>query len=672
MKNQIEALEQQRQNIACKSLRNLLQEYGSDEVLSESVRKNKFLVFLLRRGYIDENYANFINYFKGTSITKDDMDFVLAVKNMEPLPFEYPLTKLPQIVQRLQPYEFQERAIYNFSLLDYLLGSQEFKEKRTLFIKQLADEDERSWQFIDGFIRRAKKLETFIPLLTGSWIGMWTYIYNHNIMPYERKAYYLSLLITYVDIDLLIEMDSQKNNIGTFFETNKTILQSLASVDGDRICTVIESFGINFYDVFLENVPAEIVEYIISTNRYEINPTMLERVVQYENIILSEDMNIKPYSILIELANEFVLDYIKSNIVVFVEQVLTQGDFLDSEADVIDLLEQTLDDVKLFSQVLSHERICFEDILSCCGRLVSQKKKEINRLWDYIFQNERIKLNWKNIYRYWEQFGFSNQLLEYIRTHVVELVDTNTDFLDDDFIGEFLQSDIEEHAFEKLIPLVRMDEFTVPLESLSESRVYTLIQCNYFNFSVPLYEKIKKAFPELCVSFILFNQQEFAKALEEIPITQETFESLLLSDRLEHGIGQQLLSLYGVKFMTEKIAKHIATTKYELTTPMFNAAWELIDDLKKEELMFAYLHLLDDDNIYNCFSCLGGLYSEFLDRSKRHSVTIEYTVENRRLAKRLEEVKYITSFKEVEIQGRSEKTKRGKRKGIQCWIKAES
>lgn len=40
-------------------------------VLSEDVRKNQLLVFLLRRGYIDEKYTYYINYFKGSSITND-------------------------------------------------------------------------------------------------------------------------------------------------------------------------------------------------------------------------------------------------------------------------------------------------------------------------------------------------------------------------------------------------------------------------------------------------------------------------------------------------------------------------------------------------------------------------------------------------------------------------
>ena len=82
-------------------------------ILDDSLNKNKLLIFLLRRGYIDEKYANYINYFKGSSITKDDMNFILAVKNREPKPFDYSLTKTEMVIQRLQDYEFERKEIYN-------------------------------------------------------------------------------------------------------------------------------------------------------------------------------------------------------------------------------------------------------------------------------------------------------------------------------------------------------------------------------------------------------------------------------------------------------------------------------------------------------------------------------------------------------------------------------
>lgn len=53
-------------------------------------------------GYIDEKYANSINYFKGESITINDMNFMLSVKNMEPEPFDYILAKISMVVRRLQ------------------------------------------------------------------------------------------------------------------------------------------------------------------------------------------------------------------------------------------------------------------------------------------------------------------------------------------------------------------------------------------------------------------------------------------------------------------------------------------------------------------------------------------------------------------------------------------
>lgn len=63
-------------------------ENETDFKFDQNVSKNKLLVFLLRRGYIDENYANCINYFKGNSITTADMNFILSVKNREPKSFD--------------------------------------------------------------------------------------------------------------------------------------------------------------------------------------------------------------------------------------------------------------------------------------------------------------------------------------------------------------------------------------------------------------------------------------------------------------------------------------------------------------------------------------------------------------------------------------------------------
>ena len=69
------------------------------------------------------------------------------------------------VVERLQAYEFEQKAIYNFDLLEELLG-EENSEKLMAFIQQLADGDELSWRFIDEFVNRTSKLPLFIRLLS--------------------------------------------------------------------------------------------------------------------------------------------------------------------------------------------------------------------------------------------------------------------------------------------------------------------------------------------------------------------------------------------------------------------------------------------------------------------------------------------------------------------------
>lgn len=55
-KANVENAKKQIHDISKLSLCELIEKYGASVVLSEDVRKNQLLVFLLRRGYIDEKY----------------------------------------------------------------------------------------------------------------------------------------------------------------------------------------------------------------------------------------------------------------------------------------------------------------------------------------------------------------------------------------------------------------------------------------------------------------------------------------------------------------------------------------------------------------------------------------------------------------------------------------
>lgn len=248
------------------SIVELLKVYPANEVFSENVKANKLLVFLLRRGYIDEKYANYINYFKGTSITKDDMNFILAVKNQTPLDFGYHLTKIPMVVERLQEYEFEQKAIYNFDLLEELLG-EENSEKLMAFIQQLADGDDLSWRFIDEFVNRTSQQPLFIRLLSKNWTGMWAHISADETLTYDHQLMYLQNILSESVIST-IEAQNIDSCMIHYFEEHADILQKLRDCNNEKIISVIDSLDVHFPALNTATVPYNVLDSFLKMRHY--------------------------------------------------------------------------------------------------------------------------------------------------------------------------------------------------------------------------------------------------------------------------------------------------------------------------------------------------------------------------------------------------------------------
>lgn len=62
LQEEIEQIKYEQKKLSSRSLQWLIENDSSENVLSKEVKDNKFLVFLFRRGYLDEKYANYINY----------------------------------------------------------------------------------------------------------------------------------------------------------------------------------------------------------------------------------------------------------------------------------------------------------------------------------------------------------------------------------------------------------------------------------------------------------------------------------------------------------------------------------------------------------------------------------------------------------------------------------
>lgn len=624
----------------------LLKEFSTEEVLSDDVRSNKLLIFLLRRGYVDGKYANYINYFKGTSITKDDMNFILSVKNQAPLPFNYKLTKTPMVAERLQLYEFEQKAICNFDLMEELLAKNP-SEKLSAFLMQLSDESENSWKFIDEFIDRTARLDLFIGLLANKWPAMWASVSANETLTYERQLRYLRTILNVADA-ATIEIQNQDGCMARYFEQHEDILQQLVSCDTANVIAAINSLEVCFEALQIAGVPSEVLDCVFDGRRYVLSDSMIQTVVNYKNAGALETLREQPYTTLIILGYEPLIQYVYESFALYVRNVVLSHTTLSDRAeDIVDMLIRLKDEQDLQLQLIQKERFHLDNIEACAGEQAKLESEKWQPVWNALLEKNVISINWENVISYWKAYKLSNELKQYISLHADELSKENIEVVSDNFIQEFILTDVEPIVKEKLLPVLRMKNFDIPLTSIGESTLRIMIDCQYFAFTVAAYSDIDSVSSDMSLIFILKNQDAYMSLHEGIPMTSDLLEKLLASS-LQQEYKSKLFSAYAEDYMTKKIALQMYTLHMPVTKGIFAEAWNCVDEREQEQLLLENCTVLDAVELAQKFKEMGGNYTALADRTKRREINLSATPQHIQLAKHLQTIGYITSWEEKE------------------------
>ena len=108
------------------------------EIIKVNLGKYSELIeYLLSNGYIEENYNTYINKFHEGSITENDYNFIMAVKNRKENDYNQKIDNGIKIINRLKILDFKKEEILNINILDILLEKPEFAEKKDIYFQTL-------------------------------------------------------------------------------------------------------------------------------------------------------------------------------------------------------------------------------------------------------------------------------------------------------------------------------------------------------------------------------------------------------------------------------------------------------------------------------------------------------------------------------------------------------
>ncbi|MDR0968952.1 MAG: formylglycine-generating enzyme family protein, partial [Lentimicrobiaceae bacterium] len=157
-------------------------------------QKNLVLA-LLRNGYIDENYSD---YVYGGELSKNDKLFLSSIANKKSPDkgFDHPLNNKKALMEKIQVEDFTQPYILNYDLVDYLLASartdeHSWKVQRENIFSLMADKSENSIKFVNQFIARGESdIAQFLKEITLSWkdIAFDDAIWEDNRKDLQKKG----------------------------------------------------------------------------------------------------------------------------------------------------------------------------------------------------------------------------------------------------------------------------------------------------------------------------------------------------------------------------------------------------------------------------------------------------------------------------------------------------
>lgn len=584
-------------------------------LVREKAKNNGLLVFLVRRGYIDEAYADYINYFKGESYPERDRDFIRAVKEQRETEFFYELHKPLAVIQDLGVEDFGQKEIYNCDLVDALLAQDGEKEKKEALYTRLKFSDKRSWEFLCFYVESGKQSGRLIEALAMQWTNMWVSIEDYRWIFEDQQDLFLARILENVPKKRIGELNVGRA-LTDVFERNANILQRLKGVRADCICEALDVLSVQFHHLDIDGVSKVILDDIFTKNRYVLNADMVQNVIVHVAPLLAKDFPAKSYTVVRKAGYAPLVDRVHDNLIFYVKEIMLQQECLvDDEADILALLDQLIGEVELCQSLIEKEDFCAFSLRDYCHVHLQNYDENVRRIWDTILSTKKLAATWENIYAYWSQFHITQELRIFIDAYDDSLRESGTECLDDDFIRAFVNGGFDMSILRILLPLVREEH------------------------------------------------------IDANTVTKDFLEQIIFASESSPALRGELLQQYGPVHMTERLAKSLCSLQLPMTKEVFFAAWNYLNYSGRLNLIAACADLLGSEDFERCFDDMDEPHHDFVDRTK-HKVRISKTDVNEKIAQRLKDIDYITSFADEANPATEDDSIEAT--VLVCWVKAIS
>ena len=485
-------------------------ELGVD-VKFDDVRINPYfnlLKFLIREGYIDETYSDYMTYFYTNSLSSTDKNFLLSVTDKEAKEYNYELNSPNLIFENLREIDFDEEETMNFSLLSYLLTKQTKSEHLKRLIGQLREK--KVYGFIYQYYVLNVNTKEFVCVLNEQWPAFFSEMTESPLFTKDVIKSYIITTLYYSNSDALNAVNGEIGILSNHISNDKGFL----NIERPEISKLIKAFSyldIKFKELDYSASDKELFAAVYENNLYEFNYANI--ALMLKNILgTEEDYEIihKNYTLISQNEGSPLLSYVKDNFSIYIDLVM------DNCNEAID------DSEPIACEILNHEELKKEQkqryielLVTKIENITSVKEKSY---WSTLVSHECVLPTWENIFSYYSYIKKVNsELIDFINSSNKELTNEVVKLFDETLseLGESVVdcNELDDDKYAAILVKSGVTFDTFDYQDVSENKISIIINNNIVNLNEETLDSFRENYPTLTLDFIRANLGKYLNSI---------------------------------------------------------------------------------------------------------------------------------------------------------------
>ncbi len=611
-------------------------DYGSVEEYTR-LKVPRLIEFLVMKGYIDENYYDYISYFYANFIDTHDWDFVLDLKLNKMHPYDYHINNVEACLNEIPKPVYRKNAILNIDLVDYLADHQSdrMNKMRLLVILRTAIEGKK-YDFFAEFYQKGHQQDVVFPLLFEQHKSQWSAFNNKDDDKQSLKLCWFK----YAEKEQSCEESRTWLNEHFAFMTD-----NLLDIDAENWSTLISSGGYKFEE--LNVVSKDILKAVADANAYKMTRHNVEMLV---GSLLDMNLDSVSYTLVNQTEHDQLIEMVEENLGLCMRSVFAAP---ESEKESLDAILG----IMLDGKVTEEEKIAYLKNQQNKINLELVEHKDIKTL---ALKCDVAEVNWDNVVHYLNEVSEKKAdvpLITFVDKHAGVLAMQGTDNLDNEdvkiLLSQFISKDnLSYDSFAKIVERFNNWHYENGVPSIEEKRLMVLNEKGMLRYTDKNTASIISHYsPSALIAYLLKHKREWLKKPEEVVYSTEAAVRLLKSN-LAISEKAAIIPCFDVTILTDELADEIIRILY-MKEISLNKDF-LLKVMKLTKMSGERLSVLnytleknsfDDDIITAFIETLPFPYKYILEKGKKPEIPNDEA--SLRLVKLLKERDYISSYSET-------------------------